>query len=473
MDLSRNFQQLRVALPLFSAIAVVVFLYNPSIATLWDKWTLWDQDLAHSIPTIAVMLALLARKNYRQTEPTTHANYYWLQILGLAACSLSWYLFESLSISLPAYFALMATLGLFISASTSPSVMWSALPCLGLLLFTIPIWSDLSGLLVKLASTVVGYTVKMSQITVLLDGSSLFLPSGTIYIADGCSGIRYFIIALLMGYILILLNQYKWRMALATIIIAATLGLLANWLRIYLLVLIGYHTEMQSSLMRDHETFGWIVFASILIPAIYFSPVLRGNTSTITIPKRFRFFPLVPLAIGPLLLYFNNDNTTKENPLNLNHLTAHQSATSQLIGTKLQPGIPLKEEKFITLNQLSIRVDLFINTPQSGRDKIVPFIGGLTDGSEWQLDQSISSSNNFKLDIHKKVGGVTRVIIAKQYIVGAMKTDSYWKAKLMQIIAKASNKSYFGLLTAQANCKNDCTEEIQQISQSLITISPQ
>ena len=471
MDLGRNFPQLRTAFPLFAAIGVVALLYAPSLQTLWKKWTLWDQDLAHAIPTIGVMLVLLARKSYLQTETRDPANaLYWLQILALACGSLCWYFFESLSISLPAYFILIAILCLFISTSISRSALWATLPFLGLLIFTIPIWSELTGLLVKLSSLVVGQAVKFSQITVLLDGNSLFLPSGTIYIADGCSGIRYLIIALLMGYILILINQYRLSVALATMAIALALGLLANWLRIYLLVLIGYHTEMQSSLMSDHESFGWIVFACILIPAIYFSPISKQTSDAIRIPKQPRIFPLIPLAIGPILLYFSTSQMTNNNPLNLEYLAVYQTPEQQRIGARLETRIHLKEQMMITLEGLPIRVNLFTNTPQGNQDEIVPFINNMINGAEWTLARSVAN-DDFNIEVYKKIGSPTHIAIARQYIVGTMKTDNYWTAKFIQILAKAQGNNYFGLIAAQINCNNNCTEELVPLTKSLATIN--
>ena len=471
MDLGRNVSQLRIATPLFAAIAIVALLYAPSLQTLWKKWVLWDQDLAHALPTIGVMLVLLARKTYVQATTRDPQNtFYWLQIFALACSSLCWYSLESLSISLPAYFALITILCLFISTSLSKSVLWATLPYIGLLIFTIPIWSELTGSLVKLSSLIVGQAVKLSHITVLLDGNSLFLPSGTIYIADGCSGIRYLIIALLMGYILILINQYKLSMAVITMLIAPALGLFANWLRIYLLVLIGYHTEMQSSLMSDHETFGWIVFACILVPAIYFSPVSKQQGNAINIPQKPRFIPLLALAIGPLLLYISTSDTVTKNPLTLAHISQYQSAT-QNIGTQLQTNIDLKEQQVITLGDLSIRVNLFTNTPQASRDEIVPYLGNIVDRADWSLEQSISDTHNFKIEVYKSVGGAKRILVATQYVVGTMQTSNYWIAKLIQVIAKANNHNYFGLITAQTNCKNDCSEEISQLKKSLPAIS--
>ena len=474
MDLGRNISGLGKATPLFAAIVVFVLLYLPSLTTLWKKWVLWDQDLAHSIPTLGVMLVLLARRTYNIVDNNVSKNYwYWIQLVALAGCSLLWYFFESLSISLPAYFILMAALCLFISTSFSTEFMWAIFPVLGLLIFVIPVWSELTSLLVTLSSITVGYAVKLSQLTALLEGSSIFLPSGTIYIADGCSGIRYLIISLLMGYILILLNQYKLRAALTTLAIAAILGLVANWLRIYLLVLIGYHTEMQSSLMRDHETFGWIIFAGILIPAIYFSPVSKSATSILNIPKRLSFLPLLPLAMGPLLLYFTSSTIPTDLPLNLNHLAQHKITTSERIGTQLRPGIARADRLIVELNQLQIRIDLFTNVPSGNRDEIVPFISGLVDRNEWLLEQSPETdAKDFNIGIYKQVGSTSRILIARQYIVGKMHTDSYLKAKLIQIIAKAMGNSYFGLLTVQANCKTDCKTEIIQLNNLLPTISP-
>jgi exosortase/archaeosortase family protein len=42
------------------------------------------------------------------------------------------------------------------------------------------------------------------------------------------------------------------------------LALLGNWLRIISIVIVGHVTEMQSPLVSDHGTFGWLIFAALL-----------------------------------------------------------------------------------------------------------------------------------------------------------------------------------------------------------------
>lgn len=472
MDFSRHLARLLATAPIFAAILAVSLLYFPSVATLWRKWILWDQDLAHAIPTIGVMLVLLWRNNY-VTKEAHPANFlYWLLLIATATFSLGWYFFESLSISLPAYLLLIATLCFFIAASFSARVMWALLPILGLLLFTIPIWSQLTSLLVDLSSLVVGKAVKFSNITVLIDGSSLFLPSGTIYIADGCSGIRYLVISILMGYILILINQYKLRTAVTTLVIAIILGLVANWLRIYLLVLIGYYTEMQSSLMTDHETFGWVLFACLLVPAIYFSPIGRQPATIIALPKWPRLLPLAALSLGPLLLHINSTIPSPHSPLHLNHLDQFKTITHERVGAELTPGITVADKRMVQLEQLKIRVDLFTHVPSFAREEIVPYLSGFTDRSDWKLERTLPQSDGkFNVAIYKKVGGNAHILIATKYIIGKMQTDDYVAAKFMQIIANAAGDKYFGLLTAQTNCANDCNDELGKLIKALPVIN--
>src|SRR5690606_37908570 len=84
---------------------------------------------------------------------------------------------------------------------------------------------------------------------------------------------------------------------------AVLLALLTNWLRIFLLVVIGYQTEMKSSLMEDHEFFGWVLFALVMLPAIYYAPVLPPKAASHT-ESPFRVKPLLPflaLVRGPPL----------------------------------------------------------------------------------------------------------------------------------------------------------------------------
>jgi exosortase len=476
MDLSNKLLRLRTAMPIFVAILSVALCYLPSLTTLWKKWVLWDQDLAHALPTLAVMFTLLIYRNYQQTGiHIAKTPWYWLQLIAIGSCSLLWYLFESLSISLPAYALIIALIALTISASLSFQVLRAVLPYLGLLIFTIPIWGELNRTLVELSSLMVGEAVKLSRMTALIDGSNIFLPSGTIFIADGCSGLRYLTVALLIGYILALVNNYRVPQALTTILLALLLGLFANWLRIYLLVLIGYVTEMQSSLMRDHETFGWVVFAMILIPSIYFAPIAKQQSVTIAIPRP-SLLPLLPLLIGPLLLHFSPEPKTGTQPLSLQHLAHYQIPATSVIGARLSTDFPgTKVQQQFGIDGTSLQVDLFTHITSSKKEEIVPYIGRLINSSQWnneqQLNLTTAGGQSFDTRVFRRVGSQIRILVARQYVVGRYQTANYFYAKLIQIFARAAGDNYFGLLVVQVNCAADCNEEIVRIQPALDKIA--
>ena len=60
--------------------------------------------------------------------------------------------------------------------------------------------------------------------------------------------------------------------------IALTIAIFANWLRIIIIIVVGTYTEMNHFIVRDHLTFGWIVFAICLLPLIYIARTYFNGT---------------------------------------------------------------------------------------------------------------------------------------------------------------------------------------------------
>jgi len=57
-------------------------------------------------------------------------------------------------------------------------------------------------------------------------------------------------------------------------------ALLTNWIRITALILIGEYTNMESSLMDDHNTFGWYLYVPFMIFLFWFGGKLTAQTVT-------------------------------------------------------------------------------------------------------------------------------------------------------------------------------------------------
>src|SRR5690554_8110709 len=63
------------------------------------------------------------------------------------------------------------------------------------------------------------------------------------------------------------LSRFRSRLMLFGL--GVVFALVANWIRVFVIIYMGYKTNMQSSLIDDHDNFGWWVFAGTLVP-LYF-----------------------------------------------------------------------------------------------------------------------------------------------------------------------------------------------------------
>lgn len=450
-------------LGLFTLLATA---FHASLGPLFARWVKWDEDLSHGIPTLIAFLFLLLRSQtlpYRQDAR-------WLRlclIAGVLLLSLCWLLFVIANITILANIALLMCLLVLVAASYSLTSARYLLPLLGILVFTIPLFGDINNLLVTMSAHAVSVLVQWVGMTALIDGQSIFIPSGHIYIADGCSGLRYFTIAIFLGYTLAILNHYRLKAALITLAIALALGLITNWLRIFLLVVIGDLTEMQSSLMHDHELFGWVLFACVMFPAIYFAPIKPAKLVAAPIAPRIKpILPLAALLTGPLLLALIPNTAHHHAQLSLQLLAPVMPHTTGDSAFPLRtPAGHAEEFAQKTRNDIRFQLQLTQYQPNTLKEKIVPYFDSLYSSDEWRSEPVANPLNaqGFRvLRLAKMRGAESRVLIYRLEI-GKFNTGSYQTAKLLQIPATLLGNRYANVFSLQARCKDaECSAELTE-----------
>jgi len=123
-----------------------------------------------------------------------------------------------------------------------------------------PIWGLSIPILQYIAVLIVGFGTELSGIEVLLQDIYITIPVGTFKVANGCSGLRYFLVALTVVVLFsfkFLKERQSW-IKLAALAIA--LSFITNWIRIGYLVYIGHVSNMLDPMIEDHNTLGWIIF---------------------------------------------------------------------------------------------------------------------------------------------------------------------------------------------------------------------
>jgi exosortase A len=128
------------------------------------------------------------------------------------------------------------------------------------LIFAIPFWGLLTTVLQNVSVAAVTYMMSFTGVPTYVDGNLVSIPAGVFEIAGGCSGLRYIIVSLTISSLFIFLYIKNLKKAALFLFMAILGALITNWIRITALIIIGEYTNMESSLMEDHNTFGWYLY---------------------------------------------------------------------------------------------------------------------------------------------------------------------------------------------------------------------
>ncbi len=138
-----------------------------------------------------------------------------------------------------------------------------ALP-IGFLYFAWPGWAHLAPVLQALTTRAVGLLASAVGLRVYIEGNTVGIPEGTFEIEGGCSGIHFLVVGLALAVLQGELIDAPIRRRVKLIAVMAALTIVCNWVRVFTIVMAGHLTDMQHFLIREHYTFGWVLFAIVV-----------------------------------------------------------------------------------------------------------------------------------------------------------------------------------------------------------------
>ncbi len=447
--LRKTLQKIPLARPYLIAIAVCLILFSPTWFRLVQEWLKFEQVLAHGLPTFLIFIGLLLihpPKAAKQGSKTIS----WPGGAVLILSVIVWALLELARIDTLSY--LMLPVGLIAVCWTllGLSAAVRLIPYVLLFGLSLPVWADIVPFLVTLATIVVGKAVSLMGITALIEGANITLPYGRLVIADGCSGIRYFAVSILVATITAILNDYRWKGWLFALTVGAGLALIVNWVRITALVVIAYQSNMESDLVTNHETFGWLVYAGFLIPVMLLAPVHRRGSIPDGMPPRMTIKPysfvVLALLIGPISIALAHSAASEASPW---RPVIGELRSADPADLPLAVNVP----SFMTHQVWTTTDGSWLSLAQSTRtganEKLVPYLPRPIETSNWFV---ASEHLNGKIRIYQNLSSRRQVALYQHYLVGSYRTDSYRTAKLLQVPATLRGQSRFALLTMQAPC---------------------
>ena len=184
---------------------------------------------------------------------------------------------------------------------------------LGFLFFAPPVGEFLVPTMMHYTAEFTVSALRATGVPVFQEGLHFVLPNGRWSVVEACSGVRYLIASLMVGTLYAYLTYTGVKKRLIFVAMAVLLPIVANWVRAYLIVLLGYVSNNELAVGVDHLIYGWVFFGALImamfwignrwrddeppLPAPVTAPVLAYPTSC-----RIRLLVLFALlALWPLV----------------------------------------------------------------------------------------------------------------------------------------------------------------------------
>ena len=238
-----------------SALAVLCLGY----ATSWQRFPpVWNDNRSYGLLAAVFCLWLLWQERHRLAYERAELDM-GFTALG-AALSLGWLAATVINAQVLHLAVLPLILLLWVGAVFGRSTFRIVLPIALIFLLAVPVWEILTGPLQWMTAAANGVLVAVTPVQAVVQGNLIRFPFGTIEVAQSCSGLSYFMTALTISVVFGQMNLKHAKAKGLAIAIAVLFAIVGNWLRVFGLVVIGFNTKMQSPLMSEHATYGWIIF---------------------------------------------------------------------------------------------------------------------------------------------------------------------------------------------------------------------
>lgn len=249
---------------------VVLLAYQPVVAWVVPKWFGYRGFYGHGLLVVALAAHLLWRARGRfalRPHPRRARRALLALLAAVSAVGLAAWAGELLLLQIV---ALWATLLVGSWAILGVRSLPGLAPPFTLLLLALPIWAPFQPVLQATAAAVVDQLLQWLGIIAYVEDNFITVPNGTFEIEGGCSGLGFLLASVsLIGY-LIMDARPGWLAAGKVLAGGLAVSLLANWLRILLIVLAGHFYGMGHWLVGNHVLFGWVLYCLLFLPYVLY-----------------------------------------------------------------------------------------------------------------------------------------------------------------------------------------------------------
>ena len=240
----------------------ILLLYRDTAVEMVAIWQR-SETFAHAFLVPPIVLWLVWRDRAMLAAQTPRPTL--LPLLPMALFALAWAAGDLANLNSVTQFSMVALLVLatvgVIGLQASRTLMFP----LAFLLFAVPMGEVFVPQLMEWTANFAVFALRLSGIPVYRDGLIFVIPSGTWSVVEACSGVRYLIASFMVGTLFAYLNYRTMRRRLTFMAVAVLVPIIANWVRAYLIVLLGHLSGNTIAVGVDHLIYGWVFFGVVIL----------------------------------------------------------------------------------------------------------------------------------------------------------------------------------------------------------------
>lgn len=251
-------------------LALLVLLIGLAILAWYWKTTesmvsTWERSgtFAHGflVFPISIYLAWRCRSKLATIAPTP----YWPALALIIGAGFAWLLGELGSVVSVSQFAIVGMLPLIVwTVFGTRFVKVLSFP-LTFLIFAVPFGEFMLPTMMNWTADITVLALRLSAVPVFREGNNFVIPSGQWSVVEACSGVRYLIASMMVGSLFAYLSFYSWSRRVLFFAMSIAVPLLANWLRAYIIVMLGHLSNNAIATGVDHLVYGWIFFGVVML----------------------------------------------------------------------------------------------------------------------------------------------------------------------------------------------------------------
>lgn len=466
---------------LVGVLTLAVVAYWPTWHSLHNVWAMLDQSYSHGYLIAIVVIYWLFNAVLSSREPFKP---YPIASFGVVALSVVWLFGEATQTLLLAQLALPFLLWFSIFTLFGWRFALQALPLLLIFIFAIPLWDVITPILRGITTYVVQFGVSILGVPAYFDGFKIEVPAGVIEIASSCAGLNYFLMANAFAAIYSYQNALDIKRMVQCVLVATAIALVGNWIRVYILVLVGYYSNMTHSLMHSHANFGWMLFGVCLVPMLYlFSRIANGayhaeegvntrsNAGSVKMARPSALAKSVVilcccLGLAPLVLHWGSDRAQHST---YQVSTVNKTKLSQYSALAWQPAYKGYDAHYswegpVAGERAQLQVLLYAEQVQG--KELIYYDNLLAPAHNLENLGGFTTNGNMPLAMATVNYGDQKRLVVWSYNVGGKFTTSPISAKLLQFLSLFTQQPYAALVVLVFDCQTNCTQEQAALSAS-------